>query len=246
MKTSLYVMIMAIFSMGYAYSSTAIEAPEMTPEQIRAYMSSYDQTYDNEHERMKNEVVEGLLTGLVRLDQERFCYQFDERKEVKLLSLEQSDPQYHAQLGAIDGEYDAKKVGCLEGYAFMKQQVEYYAQNIRPRWKEGIELGQKVAAIKLEIFDARVSTLERSCLNSPKVLGIVRIFLQDEQKADDRLSAIQADCQGQARQIVAIHQEILEREQSNQLLANEGEEAPSMRVFSPRVDRVPAAGGAGR
>jgi hypothetical protein len=245
MKTWFIATTLFLSSTLGSFAVNAQESTEelMTPEQIRAYMSAYDRGFDQEFISMQQLVEEGLLLGRIRFDQAHYCHEFSNHKEAALLKIDKSMPDYHQRLGLIDGEFDAKKEGCQRGYAAMEQRLEHYAKEIKPRWREGVDLGHKVAVIKLELFGNDLESLARSCLHGPKVEGIVNTFLKEELKQEDRLAAIQADCQGQAREMVAIMRDMLDREQQNQRILAEDESTPRTRVFAPaRVERVPAAG----
>lgn len=225
-----------------SFSASANESEQealMTPEQIQSYMSSYDQAYDEAYEKMQSQVEDGLLTGRIRLEQIGFCHEFENKKEVDLLKLEENDPAYHQKLGDIDGGWDAKKQGCLKAYAQMQERLDYYQEHIKPRFPEGLELGHKVAILKMELYKTDLSELGRSCLHTPRVQGMVDFFLADQVGPEDRLAAIQADCQGQARELASIYRDLLNADQERRVIANEESSVP-VRVFEAK--RVPAAG----
>lgn len=198
-----------VFASPMAQASTTEEL--MTPEQIKAYMQAYDGEYDKIHPEMHSQVEESLLLGKIKLDQVHFCRELESRKKEAVSTLKIESPDYYEQLGSIDGLWDGRKEGCLDAYAAMEKRHKVFEKDLKPRFNDMMDLGQMLAIVQLELFGEPIETLSRSCLNSARMEGILKTFLADRIKPSDKLASLQAECQGQAREILALVREINER-----------------------------------
>lgn len=192
--------VLAFITMAYA--------DEMTRGQVSQYMKSYDEEFEKNQKLMFDNIEYGILLGEVPLAGSDYCRaQIKQAKDIELSRLNPHDLDFHQRLGKVDGKWDGRKEGCSNAMQIMAQRKDIYEKELRQRWVNGVQLGQKVAALQLELFSDSVYELERGCLNAHKVQGIVRFFMADEVSPDEQLSRVQLDCQGQARLVVQVYEE---------------------------------------
>ncbi len=228
---SIFIIFPALFTSHLVLASTE---ELMTPEQIKAYMQAYDGEYDKIHPEMHSQVEESLLLGRIQLDQIHFCRELEVRKKEAVSSLNREAPDYHQKLGSVDGLWDGRREGCLDAYAAMEKRHQTFEKDLKPRFNEMMDLGQMLAIVQLELFGEPLESLSRSCLNSARMEGILKTFLSDRIKPTDKLASLQAECQGQAREILALVREINERPD---LGSSRGGE---IRIYGAPAQRLPA------
>jgi hypothetical protein len=191
---------------------TVAYAEDMTREQVFQYMKNYDQAYEENHKLMFANIEYGVLVGQMSLQGADYCReQIKKAKDIELSRLNPHDLDFHTRLGAVDGKWDGRKEGCSDAMQVMAQRKQMYEKQMKPRWVNGVALGQKVAALQLELFSESVYELERGCLNAQRVQGMVKFFMSDEVSPDEQLSRVQLDCQGQARLVVQVYEQNQER-----------------------------------
>lgn len=212
-----------------------------TPEQISLYMSAYDQQYDSEHADVYAKFYERLLVGRESLQNTTICSSFEALKQKEVDQLNPASPDYHQSLGRLDGLWDARKVGCEGAFTHVANLKKRYNDEIKTRLANEANVGQKLVVIKLELLGMDPSELQRSCLNSNKLQGLIEVFLADELVPSDRLDYIQSHCSLIAGQINEILNDVARAHAETQDIAAEASNVP-VRVFSG--DRRPAFGNA--
>lgn len=205
MRSTLIAMILSTLALTVI---TVAYGEEMTREQVFQYMKSYDQEFEKNQKLMFDNIEYGILVGQLGLEGADYCRaRIKKAKDIELSRLNPHDKNFHMDLGKVDGKWDGRKEGCANAMQIMAQRKQMYEKEMKPRWVNGIALGQKVAALQLELFSESVYELERGCLNAEKVQGMVKFFMPDEVSPDDQISRVQLDCQGQARLVVQVYEE---------------------------------------
>jgi len=208
-----------------------------TQEQIQAYMAAYDSQYDSEHSSFYSHHHDRLLLGRDSLSQSNICMNYDNAKKSEVDKLNTQGPQYHEQLGRLDGLWDARKVGCQGAFESIANLKQRYDDEIRPRLANDVNLGDKIVVIKLELLAMEPADLQRSCLNHARLEGIIQVFLSEDLRPGDRLDYTQSHCTAIARQINNILDDVAVAHRNNQDIAEES--GVPVRIFSPSV-RKPA------
>jgi hypothetical protein len=235
------LMILSMFSLS---SLQAQEEEKVLPtqEQIAAYMSAYDSQYDDEYKEIFSKFFDRLIVGRESLDNDNICMGFESHKQQEVDLLNELNPDYHQQLGRLDGLWDARKVGCQGAFEHVASLKKRYNDEIKTRLALGTNLGEKIVIIKLELLGYEPADLPRSCLNHERLQGLIEVFLKDELVAGDRLDYTQSHCSAIARQVNEILNDVAVAHANSQDIAAESN--VPVRVFSG--ERRPADGAATR
>ena|GEM_PF-4621061 len=193
-----------IFALSFTLLPALLHAQqsEMSKIQVNAYMQSYDRAFDINRSLMQENVESGLLSGKLRISETSSCRFLMSNKEKQVSLLDSKSEAYHQNLGALDGKWDGRQEGCQEGFQLMAKRIQIYKEELKNLWVEGTSLGEKIAAIELQLFSSSPLDLEDKCLNARRVQGLTKVFLSNEVPAQQQLSEVQLDCQSQARVVV--------------------------------------------
>lgn len=204
MRSTLIAMILSTLALSFI---TLAYGEEMTRDQVSQYMKNYDQEFEKNQKLMFENIEYGILVGQLGLEGADYCRsRIKKAKDIELSRLNPHDKNFHIDLGKVDGKWDGRKEGCSNAMQVMAQRKQIYENDIKPRWVNGVKLGQKVAAIQLELFSESIYKIESECMNKERVGGLIKFFMADEISPDDKLSHVQNDCQGQARVVVQVYE----------------------------------------
>lgn len=194
-----FIKIFVALSLALSPFALWAQQEEMTKNQVDHYMQAYDRAFEQNRALMQENVESGLLLGELKLSELSSCRSMRVKKQKQVSALDPQAAGYHQKLGALDGKWDGRLEGCEEGFELMAQRIKKYKNELKDQWSAEAVLGEKIAALELQLFSSSPLELKDKCLDARRVQGMTKIFLSDEVAPGQQLSEVQLDCQSQAR-----------------------------------------------